>query len=87
MFRHGLRVSEACGLNLSQVDTESRILHVIRLKKGLSTTDPLRSDEIRVIKTWYRDQSKESIHAGKDMRVSDRMLNRPKAHSEGWQER
>jgi type 1 fimbriae regulatory protein FimB len=26
MFRHGLRVSEACGLTLDQVDTESRVL-------------------------------------------------------------
>ncbi len=52
MFRHGLRVSEACGLSLSQVDTESRVLHVARLKKGLSTTHPLRPDEIKVIKTW-----------------------------------
>src|SRR5688500_18655409 len=41
MFRHGLRVSEACGLRLSQVDTESRVLHVARLKQGLSTTQPL----------------------------------------------
>ena len=32
MFRHGLRVSEACGLVLVQVDIESRILHVARLK-------------------------------------------------------
>lgn len=32
MFRHGLRVSEACGFDLSQVDTESRVLHVTRLK-------------------------------------------------------
>jgi site-specific recombinase XerD len=31
MFRHGLHVSEACGLDLSQVDTESRVLHVARL--------------------------------------------------------
>jgi integrase len=31
MFRHGLRVSEACGLKLSQVDTESRVLRVARL--------------------------------------------------------
>jgi type 1 fimbriae regulatory protein FimB len=46
MFRHGLRVSEACGLELSQVDTESRVLHVARLKKGLSTTHPLRPEEI-----------------------------------------
>ena len=50
MFRHGLRVSEACGLRLSQVDIESRVLHVFRLKKGLSTTHPLRTDEVRVIK-------------------------------------
>jgi type 1 fimbriae regulatory protein FimB len=33
MFRHGLRVSEACGLELSQVDTESRVLHVARQEK------------------------------------------------------
>jgi type 1 fimbriae regulatory protein FimB len=52
MFRHGLRVSEACGLQLSQVDTMSRVLHVTRLKQGLSTTHPLRGDEIRVIQAW-----------------------------------
>ncbi len=52
MFRHGLRVSEACGLQLSQVDVESRVLHVHRLKDGLSTTHPLRGDEIRAIKAW-----------------------------------
>lgn len=32
---------------------------------------------------WYCDQSDESIHTGKDMKVSDRMLNRLKALSEG----
>ncbi|MDD2465297.1 MAG: tyrosine-type recombinase/integrase [Desulfobulbus sp.] len=52
MFRHGLRISEACGLQLSQVDIESRVLHVARLKKGLSTTHPLRMDEVRTIKAW-----------------------------------
>ena len=52
MFRHGLRVSEACGLRLSQVDTESRVLHVSRLKKGLSTTHPLRPDEIKAVNAW-----------------------------------
>jgi type 1 fimbriae regulatory protein FimB len=41
MVRHGLRVSEACRLLLSQVDIASRILHVKRLKDGLSTTHPL----------------------------------------------
>ena len=52
MFRHGLRVSEACGLKLDQVDTESRVLHVSRLKGGLSTTQPLRGDELRAVKAW-----------------------------------
>jgi type 1 fimbriae regulatory protein FimB len=58
MFRHGLRVSEACGLTLSQVDTEGRVLHVARLKKGLSTTHPLRTGELRVIKAWLADRKK-----------------------------
>jgi type 1 fimbriae regulatory protein FimB len=52
MFRHGLRVSEACGLVLSQVDSDSRVLHVQRLKAGLSTTHPLRGDELRAIQAW-----------------------------------
>jgi len=58
LFRHGLRVSEACGLKLSQVDTESRVLHVTRLKAGLSTTHPLRGDELRVIKAWLAERAK-----------------------------
>jgi type 1 fimbriae regulatory protein FimB len=58
MFRHGLRVSEACGLVLSQVDTESRVLHVTRLKAGLSTTQPLRGDEIKAIKAWLAIRAK-----------------------------
>lgn len=58
MFRHGLRVSEACGLQLSQVDTASRVLHVKRLKEGLSTTHPLRGDEIRSIKVWLAERAR-----------------------------
>jgi type 1 fimbriae regulatory protein FimB len=58
IFRHGLRVSEACGLVLSQVDTDSRVLHVKRLKEGLSTTHPLRGDELRAIKAWRTDRAR-----------------------------
>jgi len=43
---------------LSQVDNEGRVLHVARLKKGLSTTHPLRADELRAIKTWLVDRAK-----------------------------
>ena len=36
MFRHGLRVSEACALKLDQVDIESRVLHVAEPEKRAS---------------------------------------------------
>ncbi|WKL14384.1 tyrosine-type recombinase/integrase [Comamonas testosteroni] len=52
MYRHGLRVSEACGLKLSQVDLDDGVLHVQRLKGGLSTTHPLRSDEMKALRAW-----------------------------------
>ena len=58
MFRHGLRASEACGLRWSQVHTESRMLHVARLKAGLSTTHLLRGDEIRAVKAWLAIRAK-----------------------------
>ena len=58
IFRHGLRVSEACRMKLDQVDTESRVLHVSRLKGGLSTTHPLRGDELRAIGVWLKERAK-----------------------------
>jgi type 1 fimbriae regulatory protein FimB len=58
MFRHGLRVSEACGLKLDQVDVESRVLHVVRLKGGLPTTQPLRGDELRAIGAWLKQRAR-----------------------------
>lgn len=58
MFRHGLRVSEALSLNLSQIDLEGRTLHVSRLKSGLSTNHPLRADECRAIRAWLTEREK-----------------------------
>jgi type 1 fimbriae regulatory protein FimB len=77
MFRHGLRVSEACALQLSQVDIESRVLHVKRLKQGLSTTHPLRSDEIRLIKAWLVQRNRMKPQTN-DFFISERrtQLNR-----------
>ena len=70
MFRHGLRVSEACGLKLDQVDSESRVLHVARLKRGLSTTQPLRADEIRAISAWLKERARMKL-PGKSFFVSE----------------
>jgi hypothetical protein len=36
------------------VDIEGRVLHVNRFKRGLSTTHPLRADEVRAIKAWLK---------------------------------
>jgi type 1 fimbriae regulatory protein FimB len=36
------------------VDTESRVLHVHRLKHGLSTDHPLRGDGLRAISAWLK---------------------------------
>jgi len=55
MFRHGLRVTEACRLKL---DTESRVLHVAGLKRGLSTTQSLRADELRAIAAWLKERAR-----------------------------
>jgi type 1 fimbriae regulatory protein FimB len=43
MFRHGLRVSEACRMKLDQVGTESRVLQVARLKHWLTAASLLKS--------------------------------------------
>jgi type 1 fimbriae regulatory protein FimB len=58
MFRHGLRVSEACRLKLEQVDTKGRVLHVVRLKHGLSTSQPLRPDELKGIGAWLKQRAR-----------------------------
>ena len=58
MFRHGLRVTEACAMRIDQVDLESKILQVQRLKGGLSTTQPLRTEEIRLLKGWMTERER-----------------------------
>jgi integrase len=58
MFRHGLRVTEACRLKLEQVDTKGNVLHVARLKRGLSTSQPLRGDELKAIGAWLKQRAR-----------------------------
>ena len=50
LLMFGLRVSEACRLKLDQVDPDFRVLHVVRLKRGLCTAHPLRPEELRAIR-------------------------------------
>jgi type 1 fimbriae regulatory protein FimB len=40
------------------VDTESRLLHLARLKGGLSTTQPLRREELRAVSAWLQQRAR-----------------------------
>jgi site-specific recombinase XerD len=47
MFRHGLRVSEACRMKLDQVDTESRVLLLSR--KLFANVNSLFANESEIV--------------------------------------
>ncbi|WP_350304250.1 tyrosine-type DNA invertase [Photorhabdus viridis] len=53
-FVHGLRVSEARYLRLSDLDLEDGSLYIRRLKGGFCTNHPLLGYEIRAIKAWLK---------------------------------
>ncbi|EIH97577.1 type 1 fimbriae regulatory protein FimB [Escherichia coli 96.154] len=53
-FIHGLRVSEACNLRLSDMDLQGKCLYIRRMKSGFSTIHPLLIDEIKAIKRWLK---------------------------------
>jgi integrase len=54
-YRHGLRATELCDLEWSQVEfSRSASLHVRRAKNGKPRVHPLRGDEIRVLRELQR---------------------------------
>jgi type 1 fimbriae regulatory protein FimB/type 1 fimbriae regulatory protein FimE len=55
-FRHGLRASELCGLEWSQVDFTGATLHVRRVKNR--PTHPIRGDEMRALRKLQREAPK-----------------------------
>ena len=57
-FRHGLRATEICDLEWSQVEfSRSAALHVRRVKNGKPSVHPLRGDEIRALRELRRQFS------------------------------
>ena len=55
-FRHGLRVSELCDLEWSDIDFGKRgaTLHVRRLKGSKDSVHPLEADESRVLRKLHK---------------------------------
>ena len=54
-FRHGLRASEVCELQWSDVEFETGTLHLRRAKGGSTGTHPLLGDELRALRALKRD--------------------------------
>src|SRR5258706_845134 len=54
-FRHGLRASEVCDLRWDQVDFNSAVLHVRRVKNGTPATHPLTGSEMRALRRLKRE--------------------------------
>ena len=54
-FRHGLRASELCELQWSDVEFESGNLHLRRVKGGTTSTHPLLGDELRALRVLKRE--------------------------------
>ena len=54
-FRHGLRASEACSLQWSDIEFETATLHLRRAKGGTTTTHPLLGDELRALRALKRE--------------------------------
>jgi integrase len=55
VYRHGLRASEACDLEWSQIDFDTATMHVRRVKNGKPATHPIRGDEMRALRKLRRD--------------------------------
>jgi integrase len=49
-FRHGLRTSELCELQWSDVEFETGNVHLRRAKGGVTSTHPLLGDELRALR-------------------------------------
>jgi integrase len=62
-FRHGMRASEVCGLELKDLDLKNGEITIRRLKGSLKTTQPLAElqgqpllSEKRVLRTWLAER-------------------------------
>ena len=59
-YRHGLRASEACDLQWTQISLGSALLHVRRRKNGSPSSHPLGGRELRALRRLRREQQPPS---------------------------
>lgn len=63
MYRHGLRVSEALGLKISDIDLDAKRIHIKRLKHGESTSQPLYNGELGAVNAWLKVRRQMQAHS------------------------
>jgi type 1 fimbriae regulatory protein FimB/type 1 fimbriae regulatory protein FimE len=61
IYRHGLRVSEACDLRWDDIDLGKRTIIVRRLKGSTDSSHYLERDELAGLKALQRDYAKHGI--------------------------
>ena len=54
MFYHSLRATELIRLKWEQIDLDKALIHVNRIKRGVSSTHPIRGDEMRLLRMLKR---------------------------------
>src|SRR5262245_63901718 len=59
-FRHGLRASELCDLQWTQVDFEAAAMAVNRVKHGTPSIHPLTGRELRALRRLHREAEGQS---------------------------
>jgi integrase len=59
-YRHGLRASEVCDLQWQQIELSEGHLHVHRVKNGIPSVHPIRSDEMRALRKLRCEYPKDA---------------------------
>ena len=62
IYRHGLRVSEACDLRWDDIDLSKRTIIVRRLKGSTDSSHYLERDELAGLKRLQREQERRSAY-------------------------
>ena len=55
-FRHGLRVSELTALTWDQIDFATGMMHVNRVKNGMSSVQQIGGEEMRALRALKREE-------------------------------